>query len=457
MSMLRTWRDFPSGMLKLQSRGLTARLIAGFASIIAIGTILLILPISSRTGLLTSPVNALFTATSAVCVTGLVVVDTGTYWSSFGQGVILALFQIGGFGFMTTATILLWAAGRRIGFRDRFIVAESLGLTQQQARGMVRLVRRMATFTILTEGIGAAVLYFHFLAGSPAKTAVWKAIFHSVSAFNNCGIDTFGNFRSLMDYQRDTTVLLTLAGLIILGGISYLFVDDALVSRRFTKLSVDSKMILTTTLSLLALGTMFILLAESSNPATLGMLSFPRRLLLAFFQSVTPRTAGFAAIDMSMMVGSSLFFTMFLMLVGGASGSTAGGIKINTFAVLISSVLSSIRGKEHAEAFGRELTDENVYRALALVMLYIVLVMVVALVLSMTERFRFVDILFETFSAFGNVGLSLGITPHLSVAGRLVISASEFIGRLGPLTIASALIRGSTAKYQRPKAIVRVG
>ena len=324
---------------------------------------------------------------------------------------------------------------------------------------MVRLVRRMAIFTLLVEGVGAIILCIRFLTiGVPVETAIWKAVFHSVSAFNNCGMDIFGKFRSLIDYQGDPTVLLTTAVLIILGGIGYVVVDNILVSRSFKRLSTDSKIVLVTTLSLLALGTIFILLAESSNPATLGTLPFPQRLLVAFFQSVTPRTAGFSAIDVGKMIVPSLFFTMFLMFVGGASGSTAGGIKVNTFGMLISAALSSIKGKEHPGAFGREFTAQNTYRALALIVLYLGLVAVVVLVLSITEKFGFVNLLFETFSALGTVGLSTGITPELSVAGRLIITAAMFIGRLGPLIFISVLTeRQRPTEYRYPKDVIRIG
>jgi trk system potassium uptake protein TrkH len=432
-------------------------LIYGFAAIIAVGTILLILPISSKTGQFTNPVDALFTATSAVCVTGLVVVDTGTHWSHFGQAVLLILIQVGGFGFMTSATILFLAMGRRIGLRERLLIGESVGVTRPG--GMVKLVRRAAMFVLIVEGIGAIVLFLRFLTlGTPAGTALWRGVFHAVSAFNNCGMDIMGGFRSLLDYQGDPTVLLTMAVLIIFGGIGYLVVDDVVKNRSFSRLSADSKLVLVTTISLLALGTIFILIAESTNPTTFGALSPPQKLLVSFFQSVTPRTAGFSAIDVGKMIAPSLFFTMFLMFVGGASGSTAGGVKVNTFGVLISAGLSAIRGNEHPVAFGRELMPRTVYRALALVMFYLGLVTVVVLALSITEKLGFVNLLFETFSALGTVGLSTGITPELSVAGRLIITAAMFVGRLGPLTFVSVLTaRQQPIKYRYPKEIIRIG
>ena len=314
-------------------------------------------------------------------------------------------------------------------------------------------------FSLIVEGVGAIILLVRFLAGgTSAGTALWKAVFHAISAFNNCGMDIFGDFRSLLDYQGDPTVLLTMAVLIVLGGIGYIVVDDVLASRSFNRLSADSKIVLVTTLSLLTLGTIFILLAEFSNSATLGVFSFPQKLLVSFFQSVTPRTAGFTAIDISKMIGPSLFFTMFLMFVGGASGSTAGGVKVNTFGVLISAALSSIRGREQSTAFGREFTTRNVYRALALVILYLGLVVIVVLALSVTENFGFVNLLFDTFSALGTVGLSTGITPELSVAGRLIVTVAMFIGRLGPLTFVSVLTeRQQPVKYRYPKDIIRIG
>lgn len=430
-------------------------LIYGFAGVIALGTILLILPISSKTGQPTSPVDALFTATSAVCVTGLVVVDTGTYWNYFGQGVILLLFQIGGLGFMTSATLILLALGRRVGLRERLLIRESMGLAR--LGGLVRIVRRIAIFTIIVEGIGVIILFLRFLAEGSPGTALWIAIFHAISAFNNAGFDLFGNFRSLQNYQVDTTILLTIAALIILGGIGYVVVEDVLQTRKFTRLSLDSKLVLTTTLSLLTLGTVFILLAEFSNPATLGGLSFPQKLLVAFFQCVT-RTAGFSAIDISKMTESSLFFVMFLMFVGGASGSTAGGVKVGTLSLLIGTALSSIRGKEHAGAFGREFTDQNIHRALVLVVLYLLFVGILLLALSITEGFKYVSLIFEAFSASCTVGLTTGITPGLSVAGRLIITVGMFVGRLGPLVLILSLTqRQQPTEYRFPQDIVRIG
>ncbi len=432
-------------------------LVYGFAGVIVLGMILLILPIASKSGELTSPINALFTATSAVCVTGLVVVDTGTYWSSFGQGVILALIQIGGLGFMTSATIFFLVLGRRIGVKERWLIGQSLGL--QRLGGMVRLVRGIVIFTIIVEAIGAAIFYIRFSMEGSTETAVWKSVFQAVSAFNNAGFDIFGNFRSLIDYQTDVLVLLITAALIILGGISFIVVADVIKVRRFGRFSLDTKIVLVTTFALLSLGLLVILFTEYSSPDTLGPLSVPHKILNAFFHSVTPRTAGFASINVGAMATYSLFFTIMLMFVGGAAGSTAGGIKVNTCGMLIATIWSTIRGKEHAGAFDREFISQQINRALALVMLALALVAIVVFLLTITDdKFGFLDLLFEAFSAFGTVGLSTGITPELSTAGRLIITAMMFIGRLGPLILVLSLAqRQRPSTYRYPQDEVRIG
>ncbi len=253
-------------------------------------------------------------------------------------------------------------------------------------------------------------------------------------------------------------VVLTTAGLIILGGISYMVVSDMLRKRSFTHLSLDSKMVITTTAFLLALGTVVLLLTEMNNPAALGTLSLPQKILNAFFHSVTPRTAGFASLNIGSFAVYSLFFTMFLMFVGGASGSTAGGIKVNTFGLLIATIISSLRGNENATAFEREINTEQIHRALTLVILSVVFIFSIVFCLTITENMGFIDLLFETISAFGTVGLSTGITPLLNTAGRLLIILTMFIGRIGPLTlILSLTLRQRRSDFSYPKESVRIG
>ena len=445
-------------MLPQQRTGssLSRTLILGFAGLIVIGGILLMLPISSAAGQATPPVNAFFTSTSAVCVTGLVVVDTGTYWSSFGQGVILALIQIGGFGFMTSATLLMLAFGRRIGLRERLLIGESMGMSR--LGGLVRIVRNMAIFTLLAEGIGAAVFFIRFSAENPLRLAIWKSTFHAISAFNNAGFDIFGNFQSLTNYRGDPLVVLSTAALIFLGGISFVVILDVLKTRRLVRLSLDTKLVLVVTVSLLAAGMVVILLTEFIEPTVFGNVSLPQKVLIAFFQSVTARTAGFTLVNMGTLTQYALFFIMFLMFVGGAAGSTAGGMKVNTFGMLAATIWSTIRGREHAGAFGREFNTQQLYRAIAVVMLSLGLVALVGFLLSVHEKTSFINLLFETVSAFGTVGLSTGITPSLSLAGRIIITVTMFLGRLGPLALTLALLqRQKPSQYRYPEEMVRIG
>ncbi len=454
---VRSWRvRIPILPQQRTGSSLSRTLILGFAGLVVIGGILLMLPIASAAGQPTSPVNAFFTSTSAVCVTGLVVVDTGTYWSSFGQGVILALIQIGGFGFMTSATLLMLAFGRRIGLRERLLIGESMGLSR--LGGLVRIVRNMAIFTLLAEGIGAAVFFIRFSAENPLRLAVWKSAFHSISAFNNAGFDIFGNFQSLTNYRGDPLVVLATAALIFLGGISFMVVSDVFKTRSLPRLSLDTKLVLVTTVSLLAAGMVVMLLTEFIEPATFGDISLPQKVLIAFFQSVTARTAGFTLVSMGNLAHYALFFTMFLMFVGGAAGSTAGGIKVNTFGMLAATIWSTIKGREQAGAFGREFSIQQLYRAVAVVILSLGLVALVGFLLTLHEESSFIGLMFEAVSAFGTVGLTTGITPYLSTASRIIITVTMFVGRLGPLALTLALLqRQRPSQYRYPEEMVRTG
>ncbi|MBI4334332.1 MAG: Trk family potassium uptake protein [Chloroflexi bacterium] len=429
-------------------------LIYSFAGIILAGTILLILPVSSRSGGFTSPVDALFTATSAVSVTGLVVLDTGDYWNMFGQGVILALFQIGGIGFVTGATLILLGTGHGLGLREKLLISDAIGI--DRLGGLAGIVVRVTIFSILVEGIGATVFYLYW-SGSGAEAPLWRAVFHAVSAFNNSGMDIFGRFRSLADYQGDAVVLLTTAALIITGSTGYLVVEDVVRTRSFTRLCLESKLVLAVSFTLVAAGTLFYLAAESSNPATLGPLEFPQKLLVAFFQAVSPRTAGFAAIDIGGLRGVSLFFTMFLMFAGGAAGSVAGGVKVNTIGILGMTALSALKGNERVNGFGREITQQNVYRAVSLVLCYLGVIGLVVIALSLTEAFHVDRLLFETFSALGTVGFTTGITPDLTIGGRLIVIVAMFAGRLGPLTFVTFLAhRQQPAHTGYPHETIRI-
>ncbi|MBI3966834.1 MAG: Trk family potassium uptake protein [Chloroflexi bacterium] len=423
---------------------------------ILVGAILLTLPVSSTTGEFTPLLDALFTATSAVCVTGLVVLDTGTYWSSFGQFVILLLIQAGGLGFMTSSTLLLLIFGQRVSLGQRLVIREALGTTG--LAGLEGLIRQIVLFTLLTESVGAAVLFVRFSLEFSTGTSLWLAVFHSVSAFNNAGFDLLGEYRSLTLYREDALVLLTIAGLFIIGGVGYTFLVDVTQQRSFWRLSLDSKLVLTTTVILLTLGTVIIYGFEARNPETLGQLGASTQLLNAFFHSATPRTAGFNSLDVSKLTENALMFTIVLMFIGAASASTAGGIKVTTFSVLLAAIISTIRGRPQAEAFGREVAHELIYRALTVVLLAVALVMAVAMLLVTTESTTFMKALFESVSAFGTVGLSTGITPELSAVGKLVVSVTMFAGRLGPLTLALAFAQAQRpARHRYASEAIKIG
>lgn len=433
-----------------------------FVILISAGTLLLMLPIATNDGSATRFVDALFTATSAACVTGLVVLDTATHWSPFGQVVILLLIQAGGFGIMAGSTLLLAIfIGRRTTLRDRVVVQESLGGLQLGT--VVTIIKRIAIFTLVSEAIGAVILSISFMAGPEAgppwhPLGIWWGIFHSVSAFNNAGFDLTGGFRSLIPFVDDWVVLLTIAVLLVLGGLGFAIVGDALSKRRWARMALETKLVLSATLALLLGGALLIGLTEWANPATLGALPPEQRFLNAFFESATLRTAGYTALDTGAFAEATLFVVMALMFIGGASGSTAGGIKVNTFSVLLIAIVSTVKGQPSAMAFGRRIQHAIVYRALAVALLSIAFVFVIGLGLTLTTEATFVQTLFEAVSAFGTVGASTGITPGLSDPARLITAFAMFVGRLGPLTLVLALAaRARPIPYRPAVESVRIG
>lgn len=437
-------------------------LIGLFVILITVGTILLMLPISTAAGRSTSLVEAVFTATSAACVTGLVVVDTATHWSPFGQVVILLLIQAGGFGIMAGSTLLLMIfLGRRTTLRDRVVVTESLG--GAELGSVTSLIRRIAMFTLAFELIGAVILSIAFMSGPEAgppgdPLGIWWGIFHAVSAFNNAGFDITGGFRSLSPFVDDWVVLLTLSVLLTAGGLGFAIVGDAAAKRRWARLALETKLVLTTTAGLLVGGAALIGFTEWANPSTLGALSPPQRMLNALFESAALRTAGFTALDLGAFSEAALFVVIGLMLIGGASGSTAGGIKVNTFGVLLAAIASTARGQPSATAFGRRIPHATVYRALAVALLAIGFVFVVGLGLTLTSPATFVKTLFEAVSAFGTVGATTGITPDLPDPARLIVVFAMFVGRLGPLTLVLALAaRARPVAYRPAVERVRIG
>ena len=420
-------------------------LVVSFALLILAGTLLLMLPVASAAGQATPFLDALFTATSAVCVTGLVVVDTGTYWSPVGQVVILALIQLGGLGTMTGATLLWLIVGRRISLHQRLLIREALGTFS--LAGVDQVIRRIAIITLVAELGGTALLALRLAREYPPPTALWYGFFHAVSAFNNAGFDLFGDYRSLILYTRDPMLLLTIAGLVIVGGLGVFTLVDLAQARSFRRLSLDSKLVVSTSLLLLVLGTAALLGLEYGNPATLGGLSLEYQLLNAFVHAVMPRTAGFNSLNIPDLTQGTLAITIVLMFIGAAPASTGGGIKVTTFSALLAAIVSSMRGRPQAEAFGREVPQTVIYRALTIALLAVALVMSAAMVLTTTEGESFTLALFEAVSAFATVGLTAGLTISLTAVGKLVLIVLMFIGRLGPLTLVLALIRA-----QRPTA-----
>ena len=428
-------------------------LVAGFAFVILCGAVLLCLPFASAAGRETDFLTALFTATSAVCVTGLVVVDTGTYWSFWGQLIILFLIQTGGLGFMTMATLFFLFTGKKIGLKERMLIRESLN--QVDVAGVVRLVRAVLIFTFLTEGFFALVLSFRWFSDFGWPRCVWLGVFHAVSAFNNAGFDLFGDFRSLTAYVDDPVVVLSVSTLIVLGGLGFSVVLNILPGRR-QRLSLHSRLVLLITLLLLGGAFICFLFLEWTN--TLEGLSLSGKFLASLFQAVTPRTAGFNTVDIAGLRTATQFFLIMLMFIGASPGSTGGGIKTTTFYLLVLVAWCRIRGRGGIEAFWRRIPQDQADRALTVFLMGAGLVCGVTMLLLITEGADFLRTLFEVTSAFGTVGLSMGLTTELSPWGRLLIIFTMYTGRLGPLTVAFALAERRRKVYVRhPEEKLMIG
>ena len=403
-----------------------------------IGTLLLWLPWSHAPGEDLTFLDALFTASSALCVTGLIVVDTGTAWSPFGQSVIMILIQLGGLGLITFGTLFALALGRRVGFGERMRVAEQVKAFQ--VGGVVELVRNIVLLSLGVELIGALLLYPAFAAEEGAGAGAFYALFHSISASNNAGFAFYGD--SLSRFVGNPLVNITITGLFILGGLGFIVQVNLIGyarNRRRNRLTLHTKIVLVVTAVLCLLGFGVVAALEWNNPATLGELPLGAKLWGAFFQGVTPRTAGFNTVDIGSMENPTLIFTMLLMFIGGSPGSTAGGIKTATFFVLAASAWSMVRGYGELTIFGRRVSTQTAMKADTVVLLSSGIVIAALLLLSITESVELLSLVFETMSAFGTVGLSMGATGELSTVGQLVIIALMYLGRVGPMTFALAL------------------
>lgn len=413
-------------------------LAAGFALVILAGAFLLDTPFVTVSGERIGFINALFTSTSAVCVTGLVVVDTGTYFNRFGHTIIMLLIQIGGLGFMTMGTMVAFLIGRKITLRNRLLMQKALG--QNTIAGIIRLVRRVLIGTFCVEALGMFLLSITFVPIYGWQKGLFFSLFHSVSAFCNAGFDLIGRGVSLIPFQSDPIVNFTICGLIVLGGLGFTVIFDVMHTRHFKKLTLNSKLALVTTGALLLTGFISVLLFEMNNPGTLGAMTWKGKLLAAMFHSVTPRTAGFNTLNMPSLNMTTVLITMMLMFIGGSPSSTAGGTKTTTLATLIISVRSIILGLEDSNAFKRRIPMDAIRNATAVFSVSMTLVVLVTLGLSISEpSHTLMEILFETISAFATVGLSLGITPDLSDFGKLLLSLTMFAGRIGPITLVLAL------------------
>lgn len=435
----------------------TRTIAVGFAFIILVGGMLLSLPVANRDGEFIPFLNALFTSASATCVTGLVVYDTWTQFSVFGQAVILLLIQIGGLGFMAIAILFSLVVGRRIGLRERSLLAEAVSATQ--VGGVIRLVRRMLMGTALFEGVGAALLSVRFVPEFGWARGLWYSIFHSISAFCNAGFDLMG-FRtpssSLTYFYNDPLVVLTIAALIVIGGIGFVVWNELIESRfSFGKLRLHSRAVLISTFVLLTVGTLLFLLLE--NDGVFSTMSTPERILSAFFQSVTPRTAGFNTVDMAALSDGGKFVTMMLMFIGAAPGGTGGGIKVTTMVVMAATVFASLRNREDVSIWHFRLETEILRRAFCGVSVYLAMTVGGVLVLCAQGQLL-TDAAFECLSAIGTVGLSTGITQSLPTLSRIVIVLLMYAGRVGSLTVFLAVARSNKGgKLRNPIGKVIVG
>lgn len=413
-------------------------ILLGFAGVILLGALLLMLPISSAERVVTPFNEALFTSTSAVCVTGLIVKDTGSYWSAFGQAVIITLIQIGGLGVVTIAASFSMLAGRRISLMQRSTMQDAI--SAPKVGGIVKLTKFIITGTFIIEAVGAVSMMPVFCKNFGAK-GIWMSIFHSISAFCNAGFDILGTegnkFCSLTSYTSNPVINIAVMLLIVIGGIGFLTWDDIYNNKfKIKKYRMQSKIILVTSLILILLPAIYFFFFDYSD------YNIGNRLLASLFQSVTTRTAGFNTTDLTKLTRPSQAIMIFLMLVGGSPGSTAGGLKTTTIAVLILNAFACFKRKENVCAFGRRIDDSVIKNAATIVMMYITLFFIGGVAICTIEKLPLVASLFETASAIGTVGLTLGITPKLSLASQIILIVLMYLGRVGGLTLIYATLSG---------------
>jgi len=440
--------------MNLKKKNLTPAqyLVSGYFVIIMLGSLLLMLPVATTDGQGLGAVDAVFTATSATCVTGLIVVNTKEAFTIFGSTVIMFLIQIGGLGIMSMSTLFAFIVGKKISLKERLIIQEDLN--QYQISGMVRLVQYLLGFTFAIEGTAAAILFLRLSQDYTFWRAIYLSIFHSISAFNNAGFDLFGS--SLEGFTGDITINLVIMALIILGGIGFGVMMEVYNRIKFKKTTLQTKIVIVMTLALLVFGFIIFFTLEYNN--TLQGLPLLDKILGAMFLSVTPRTAGFNTVPTGALKQSSLFLIIVLMFIGASPGSTGGGIKTTTFGVILVTMKNMITGKGDMEIYNRRFEKQIIYKAFTITMLAAGLIILVTTLLLFIEDFQFIDVLFETVSAFGTVGLSTGITGQLSKISRVLITITMFAGRVGPLTLAVAIgEKQRKGVYHYPTEKVMVG
>ena len=444
--------------MKIRQLSYVQTIALGFLTVIAAGTILLMLPVSSQSGGTTGFVTALFTAVSASCVTGLVLVDTAAYWSGFGQVVILLLIQIGGLGFMTIATLFSRLLRRRMSIRERGVMAESIN-TVRVGR-IMEITGTIGLGTLIFELSGAVLLSIRFIPEFGLGRGIWYSVFHSVSAFCNAGFDLMGvkaPFSSLVSYSDDALVSITIMLLIVLGGIGFLVWDDIrLKGLHWRRYDLQTKLVLVSTASLILGGAVLFFFIERSRMN--ADMPLGEQILVSFFSSVTPRTAGFNSVDTAALSDASKLLTVILMFIGGSPGSTAGGIKTTSVAVVLIFLFSGIRGRRGAYVFGRRIPDDAMKRSGMIAGTNLILALLGALVLCGTQSLPLADVLIEVFSAIGTVGMSTGITRELSTLSALVVTLLMYLGRVGSVSFAMALLeRRTDPPVTYPEEQVTVG